>query len=1336
MANIAEIMELYTAYFNRAADRDGVDYWAKEMDTKAWTLDDVAKSFADQPEYDALYAGKTNAQIVALVYTNVLGRAAEAAGANYWETQLNDGAVPVSQLIQAVVNSATEKDANGDYVHATDAAIVNNKTAVSQYAYDSNVNAKDISLAGVTEDEASTQSAKNQIDAKNPANIGETFMLTKGLDNLVGTDKNDTFVGSIDTAAAPSNVELNTMSSIDRVNGGEGIDTLEVSAVSDIVTTDLATMTSIEQLEVLGGKGVDLDTTSIDGLTKVIVTKAGVASADTTNLTTLSGDALYVKASDEQSVDVSGATGNINIAGGKDVVVNDKTTNTTIDVGQSGAGNTNAAGTITVTDTDNSGANAITVNGGTDVTVTATTKANATGIISVGDTVQATGDVKVTQNLNSDGEATLTNSGKILVEGGKTVDVTVNATTTAKTNTSNSDITIGAITVIGDSKTTDVTVTQNKSVTTKTADTVAQVDAKSVVTFVAMAKGESTTVNGLTFTASKALTAAEVASAFANLTLADTQTPSGPTANGYFTGTSSTKNWVSGAADGATVTFTNATVADLAAPSMTVSDTTAVGTVTAVTTAGAAATGGNFATNDVVYGAVDIQDNATAAIKTVTIDGFASAKIGIDAAAADSKLDALTTLNLANNTANGAVTVATDSTKLALGVNNITGTSVVNLDHTGLNTDAITVKTAATVADLTINATGKDSTFTLTAGAVKDLTINAAADLDISTAAATNYATVNLKTVDVNGAGAVDLGVLTNAALNSFDASGNTGGVTAEINTATGSIGTITEYVFSAGNDDVELAEAAVNTKVSLGAGDDKITLDTGSSTATVTKVIDGGAGTDTIHMDATDAVTNTSGVAFQELITGFEKLSIGAVGTRSIVNLDNLDDINYVISNGTTAGVAIAETTTITPAVAFDAGNVFKVTVNGTEYSYTTVASDDADKVVTGLKAAIIADKNALVTATGTSTLVLNSKVAGNDLTITTSATGANSPTLAQSAQTENVTALTLQDMISGGTVELAAAGNVLVNVKDATLAANTTDTFNIITSDAYGTGTGIDFGSVIANGVETLNVTTTNTFVDDLATTDASVVDGNGNKILDGKDDTISKATLSVVGDKATTVNVDGAGDLILTTLSTTLTKVDATNMTGALTYTTTVNSVTVNGGQGADKLTADADDVKLNGGAGNDTLTVNAGADRAILDGGAGTDTFVIAGAASTSSTYANILSVNTGDVIKFTHDHDNDDATAAIAATAFKAAKVTLSAGATETTQALMDLAINNLALNEMGWFQTGGNTFIVMDAGSSNGTAGFVDGEDMAVMITGLVDLSTASFNTAGTLEIA
>lgn len=168
MANLSGIMQLYTAYFNRAADKLGVDYWANEMDNNGWTLDDVAKTFAQVAEYTALYAGKTNAEIVALVYTNVLNRAAETDGATYWETQLTDGNITVSQLIQAVVNSAVEKDGNGNYKNSVDATIFNNKIEVSQYCYDNNINATGtdaISLELINTDSSSVSAIKNHANS-------------------------------------------------------------------------------------------------------------------------------------------------------------------------------------------------------------------------------------------------------------------------------------------------------------------------------------------------------------------------------------------------------------------------------------------------------------------------------------------------------------------------------------------------------------------------------------------------------------------------------------------------------------------------------------------------------------------------------------------------------------------------------------------------------------------------------------------------------------------------------------------------------------------------------------------------------------------------------------------------------------------------------------------------------------------------------------------------------------------------------------------------------------------------------------------------------------------
>jgi flagellar capping protein FliD len=93
--------------------------------------------------------------------------------------------------------------------------------------------------------------------------------------------------------------------------------------------------------------------------------------------------------------------------------------------------------------------------------------------------------------------------------------------------------------------TADVT-TVNNGVSTTTAGT----KSTSTLTFAAMAKGESVAVNGLTFTANKALTASEVGIAFANLngttaaTLNTTMAPFGTFAgqfnSGYTSGSTTT----------------------------------------------------------------------------------------------------------------------------------------------------------------------------------------------------------------------------------------------------------------------------------------------------------------------------------------------------------------------------------------------------------------------------------------------------------------------------------------------------------------------------------------------------------------------------------------------------------------------------------------------------------------------------------------------------------------------------------------------------------------------------------------------------------------------------
>lgn len=171
-----------------------------------------------------------------------------------------------------------------------------------------------------------------------------------------------------------------------------------------------------------------------------------------------------------------------------------------------------------------------------------------------------------------------------------------------------------------------------------------------------------------------------------------------------------------------------------------------------------------------------------------------------------------------------------------------------------------------------------------------------------------------------------------------------------------------------------------------------------------------------------------------------------------------------------------------------------------------------------------------------------------------------------------------------------------------------------------------------------------------------------------------------------------------------------------------------MTVTGGSGADQITVTGDSVTVNTGAGKDTITINGGADLLQINGGDGADTFDFNGVSSNDSNFTVINGIGSGDLI--------DVAGLAGGVSSFSTTAITLSPGATETTQAFLDQAMVNLAAGEAGWFNTGGNTFIVVDAGAESAT-NFVDGQDFVVMLAGTLDLSTgASFNSVtDTLEI-
>jgi NAD(P)-dependent dehydrogenase (short-subunit alcohol dehydrogenase family) len=101
------LTELYIAYFNRAPDAVGLYFWGNQL-ADGMSLREIAGYFFDQPETRAMYGEVADlTDFVTAVYENVLGRAPDAVGLNFWLDLLeNNAAVTPPTFIQEILAGA------------------------------------------------------------------------------------------------------------------------------------------------------------------------------------------------------------------------------------------------------------------------------------------------------------------------------------------------------------------------------------------------------------------------------------------------------------------------------------------------------------------------------------------------------------------------------------------------------------------------------------------------------------------------------------------------------------------------------------------------------------------------------------------------------------------------------------------------------------------------------------------------------------------------------------------------------------------------------------------------------------------------------------------------------------------------------------------------------------------------------------------------------------------------------------------------------------------------------------------------------------------------------
>jgi Ca2+-binding RTX toxin-like protein len=136
--NFESFIELYIAYFNRAPDAFGLNFWGTAF-ANGTSLEEMATLFVDQDETRATYPdGTSNTEFATSVYNNVLGRTPDQSGIDFWVGALDSNAVFRDQFILEVLRGAKTdlKPEEGQVFvdqQIADRAYLENKVDIGEY---------------------------------------------------------------------------------------------------------------------------------------------------------------------------------------------------------------------------------------------------------------------------------------------------------------------------------------------------------------------------------------------------------------------------------------------------------------------------------------------------------------------------------------------------------------------------------------------------------------------------------------------------------------------------------------------------------------------------------------------------------------------------------------------------------------------------------------------------------------------------------------------------------------------------------------------------------------------------------------------------------------------------------------------------------------------------------------------------------------------------------------------------------------------------------------------------------------------------------------------------
>ena len=265
------VSSFYVAMFNRAPERDGLNYWASQINGGTSAAVVAQSMFNVSGARDIYPSSMSNNAIVSTMYQNALGRPADPAGLAYWTARLDAGATKgqiFNDFTTAVLNYT-----GTDPVGLSSQALFSGKVALSSN-YAGLMGGNDVAAA------ANVFSVlTNTAGTTNGSIADDIYTLASGNFAVNGGGGNDTITTSVGNSAVTTlggNDTITTGAGNSYINAGNGNNTITAGVGSNTVFSGsgLDTITTGAGNDTIQS-GAGVDTITAGGGNDVIVAGAG-----------------------------------------------------------------------------------------------------------------------------------------------------------------------------------------------------------------------------------------------------------------------------------------------------------------------------------------------------------------------------------------------------------------------------------------------------------------------------------------------------------------------------------------------------------------------------------------------------------------------------------------------------------------------------------------------------------------------------------------------------------------------------------------------------------------------------------------------------------------------------------------------------------------------------------------------------------------------------------------------------------------------------------------------------------------------------------------------------